>query len=184
MKPASTYIAYGALAAAACVWIAVGYFAMVIQNEHAAYAQQTASAAAQSDQAADDARLHVLASGNIERSLKLDALVAPDVSSIIESIRSVGTASGAAVKISAALPGTVPKSQKDIHAVAFVIESAGSFSSMMRVLALFDTLPVPSSIELVDLSRASQEDGTATRAPQAWRMSLKLRVLTTATVSS
>lgn len=184
MKSTSTYLAYGALAAAACVWIAVGYFAVVVQNARAAYIVRMTDAAAQTDQAAANARLHVLASGNIERSSKLDAIVAPDASSIIDAIRSVGTSSGVPVKISAALPGTVPKSQKDIHAVAFVIESTGSFSSMMRVLALFESLPVASSIEVVDLSRETEGIAPAVRASRPWRMNLKLRVLTTAAVSS
>lgn len=183
-KPTSTYMAYGALAAAACAWIAVGYFAVVIQNAHTEYIERMADVAAQTDQAAERARLHVLASGNLERSSKLDAIVAPDVSSIIDAIRSVGAAAGAPVKISAALPGVVPKNQKDIHAVAFVIESAGGFSSMMRVLSLFESLPVASSIEAVDLSRETEDVAPTVRASRPWRMNLKLRVLTTAAVSS
>lgn len=178
------YLAYAALAAAACVWIAVGYFASVIAGEHAAYAAQLADVNTRSDQAAADARLHVLASGNLDRSSKLDAIVAPDAAAIIDAIKSVGPAAKTAIKISGALPASVPKTQKDIHAVAFIIESTGSFSTMMRTLALFEALPLPSSIELVDLSRMEQEGNTAARAPRLWHLNLKMQVLTSAAVSS
>jgi len=177
-------MAYGALAAAICAWVAVGYFAVIIQNERAAYLQQISDTATQVDKAAADARLHVFASGNLARSSALDAIVAPDVSSIIDTIRSVGTAAGVPIKINDALPGTVAKTQKDIHAVAFVIESSGSFSKMMHVLALFGALPLPSSIEMVDLARVPQDAAVTTRTPQVWHLNLKMRVLTTAIVSS
>lgn len=175
------YLAYGAIAVALCAWIGVGFFAMLIRTRHAGYIDRMAEVVKQTELAADGARLHVLASGNLERSSKLDAIVASEVHVIIDTIRSVGTSAGVPVKISGALPASVPKGQKDMHAVAFVLESTGSFSSMMRVLALFDTLPLPSSIELVDLSREAAPPPPA-RPSQVWRLNLKLRVITTAAV--
>lgn len=183
-KTTSTYVAYGALAAAVCVWVGVGFFANLIQEKHAAYIARMAEAAQQADVAADAARLHILASGNLERSSKLDTIMSSEVPSIVDTIKSVGTAAGVPVKISGALPTTVPKNQKGVQAVAFILESSGSFSSMMRVLALFESLPLASSIELVDLSREDQGGGKSSRTPQTWRLNLKLRVITTATVSS
>lgn len=177
-----TYLAYVALAVAVCAWIAVGYFSWFIRSERMTYTDRIAEVAQESGKIAADARLHALASGSMERSAKLDTIFAPEVSSIIGTIRSVGISAGVPIKINAALPALMPKSQKDIHAVAFVIESSGSFATMMQVLALFETLPIPSSIEVVDLSQSSQSVPNA-RVARPWNMSIKLRVLTTAPVS-
>lgn len=182
MKTVSSYIAYGMLAVAACVWIAVGFFALFIQNAQAAYLEQIADAGTQAQRVADSVRAHAIAVTNQDRAAKLDAFVAPDVSNIIDAIKAVGTVSGTPVQISDALPASVPKNQTDIHAVAFVIESSGSFSSLIHTISLFETLPVPSSIEIIDLSR-TPSDGS-TRASQVWHLNLKLRAITTAAVSS
>lgn len=183
-KPTSTYLAYGALAAAVCVWAGVVFIAVLIQDKHTAYITRMGEAAQQAAIAADAARLHILASGNVERSSKLDMIMSPDVPMIVDTIKSVGVAAGVPVKISGALPASVPKNQKGVQAVAFILESTGSFSSMMRVLALFESLPLPSSIELVELSREGQGGGASSRTPPTWHLNLKLRVITTATVSS
>jgi hypothetical protein len=183
-KSTSIYVAYGALAATACVWIGVGFFANHIQNKRIAYTARMAEAAQQANVAADAAKLRILANNNIERASKLDAIMSSDVPMIVETIKSVGTAAGVSIKISGALPTTVPKNQKGVQAVAFILESTGSFSAMMRALALFESLPLPSSIEIVDLSREGQGGGASSRTPPSWHLNLKLRVITTATVSS
>lgn len=179
----STYTAYGILLGAIAVWVVVGFLIYLIQIGQAEYAAQVQDEIDQSDQASSDALLHVVAGGNIERSQQLDALVATDVPTIIDAIRAVGTASGVAIKISAALPGNVPKNQKDIHAVAFVIESTGSFAELMRTLALFESLPLPSSIDTVDLSQVTDDSASASHSARSWHMNLKMQVLTMAAVS-
>lgn len=183
-KSTSTYVAYGALALTVCIWVGVGFFAKHIQDKRVAYTARTAEAAKQAGVVADAARLRILASNNLERASKLDTIMSSDVPAIVEVIKSVGTAAGVPIKISGALPTTVPKNQKGVQAVAFILESSGSFSAMMRVLALFESLPLPSSIEIIDLSREGQGGGSSSRPSQSWHLNLKLRVITTATVSS
>ncbi|MBI2030344.1 hypothetical protein HYT05_01865 [Candidatus Kaiserbacteria bacterium] len=183
-KPTSTYVAYGALAVTVCIWVGVGFFANHIQDKRIAYTARTAEAAKQANVAVDAAKLRILANNNIERASKLDTIMSSDVPMIVDVIKSVGTAAGVPIKISGALPTSVPKNQKGVQAVAFILESSGSFSSMMRVLALFESLPLPSSIEIIDLSREGQGGGASSRPLQTWHLNLKLRVITTATVSS
>jgi hypothetical protein len=179
----TSYKAYGILIAAIIVWLSVGFFAYTIHTEQAHYIAQVQDEINRSDQMSADALLHVVASSSIKRSQQLDALIAPDVQTIINTIRSVGTTSGATIKISAAMPGNAPTNQKDIHAVAFVIESTGSFAELMRTLALFEALPLPSSIDTVDLSYIPQDGTTTSHGARLWHMNIKMQVLTTAVVS-
>ncbi|MBI5003839.1 hypothetical protein HZC00_01975 [Candidatus Kaiserbacteria bacterium] len=183
-KSTSTYVAYGAFVATVCVWAGVGFFVNHIQDKRIAYTARMAEAAQQANVAADAAKLRILANNNSERAAKLDTIMSSDVPMIVEMIKSVGTVAGVPVKISGALPTSVPKNQKGVQAVAFILESTGSFSAMMRVLALFESLPLPSSIEIVDLSREGQGAGVSSHVSQSWHLNLKLRVITTATVSS
>ncbi|MBM3260950.1 hypothetical protein FJY93_00865 [Candidatus Kaiserbacteria bacterium] len=180
-KPISTYLAYGSFAVAVAVWAAVGYFGSTVQGEQSAYLGRIIEAGEQAQKVAANARLHVLATNHKDNALRIDAYMAPDASMIIDSIKSVGTAAGVPVKISSALPGVVPKNQKNLHAVVFLIESTGSLDSLMRALALFDALPLPSSVESVDLSEEENQSG---RTAKTWRMNARIRVFTTEAVSS
>ena len=176
---------YIALAATFCVWGAVWYLASFIHNEQTAYLAHIQDVATQSDTTALGARLHVLAESNATRSQQLDAIVSPDAARIIDSIKSVGSLSGVPIKITSAVPDQLPKSQKDIHAIALVIEAVGSFESMMHVLALFEKIPLASMITLVDLSKNPQGTASSNARPSSsWHLSIKMQVLTTASVSS
>lgn len=182
-KHTSTYTAYGTLLGALVVWVSVAWFAYLIQTGQAQYATRVQAELNQSDQTSSDALIHILARSNTTRAESLDVLVGADVTTIINTIRSVGVASGVTVKINAALPGNMPKNQKDIHAVAFVIESTGSFAQLMHTLALFESLPLPSSVDTVDVSQVTDGSTGSGRGVSPWRMNLKLQVLTTVPVS-
>ena len=180
----ATYLAYSALTVAILAWIGVGYFAMLIHTERAAYTARLQETAQKSDQAAAEALTHIIASGNLTRSASLDALVTSDIPSIIGAIMSVGTSTGVSIKISGAVPEPVPKNQKkDVHAVSFLIESTGSFSSLMRAIALLEVVPIASSIDSIDLSQVPRGGDTTARTPQLWHLNIKMRVLTTVPVS-
>lgn len=178
----SAYAAYGTLLIAVAAWMAVGLLAHLIRAGQAEYAARVQEDLGRSTKAASDVSLHTAASSNTARSQQLDALVAADVPTIINIIRSVGTVSGVEIKISAALPGSMPKNQKDVHAAAFVIDSTGSFAQLMRTLALFESLPFPSSIDTVDFSQVMNTTADG-HGELPWRMNLKMQVLTTAPVS-
>ena len=165
------------------MWAGVAYFATYIQGERAAYVHDIQSVSEKGQQAATDARLHVIATSNAENAVLLDQILSPDVPTMIAAIKSIGVTANVPIEISEAAPGSVPKNQKDIHAVTFVIESQGSFSSMMQVLSLFESIPLASSVEFVSLTYGDAKSSSAAGAASSWQLNVKLRVITTASVT-
>lgn len=178
-SPRSTFIAYGTLGLAIVLWLLVGYFAWVLPDMRAAYAERIQKTTQQSDKDSADLRLRVAATESRARAQALNALLAADVPDITGAIRAVGVRAGVPVTINTAVPSTVPGAPKDVHAIAFVVEANGSLEALLRAVALFESLPIPSTIDIVDLTSETEESARAGE----WRLNIKLQVLTTASVS-
>jgi hypothetical protein len=63
-----------------------------------------------------------------------------------------------------------------LQAVAFVVQAQGSFSSLMKLVALFEHLPLVSSVGEIDLERTA----AANQKAGLWHLTARIRVLTTA----
>jgi len=181
-----TYAAYALFAIALLSWVGVVLFAWTITGEQD---DRTATLQALQDSSSAQAvnqREHGLLSDTVAERSALDTFLNVDVISVASMISSVGKSAGVNMQLSNALSENAPASQPPtglpVNAVGFSIDARGQFSRLMRAAQLFETLPLPSSVERFDLERTS---GTGGSAPSdSWHMSLFIRVLTTTAISS
>ncbi|GEM_PF-1076062 len=177
--------AWIAIAAAAAAWAAVAAFAWTIQAEMSTRSSQAADA--RNTATLEDAtiRLHALARDTKDLRDQLDSLAQTDVLTVVNTIESVGQVTGVAVKIgdvvpTAAAPATDPNAPT-LYEATFVVETDGSFQALMRTAALFEHLPLLSSVDNLELERVSSD-------PQGksgtWHGTARIRVLSTSPFSS
>jgi hypothetical protein len=171
--------AYILLALALVAWGAVALFALQIGNSENDHAAAAAASQQNSDQAAAAQQIRALAADTAVQRAQLSDLVSVDVVSVANLIAAAGKAAHVDLTLGQAAPETVPDGSP-VGAVGFVVDGQGTFSSLMRASQLLETLPVPSSVERLDLSEVP---GDAT-TPTSWHLDLELRVLTSSSISS
>jgi len=179
MKRTNIYLAVTLLLLALLAWGAVVYFNFAISGAQAQYEADTQTSQQSSTEQSSSVSTHAVAQDTAVARAQLDALLAPDVSSIANTLRGIGSTTGVSVKLGGALPEdapTTPTVGVTIQAVAFSLEADGSFPALMRTEALIETLPLPSSVERFDIQHAAGAD--------TWHMSVSIRVLTTSPISS
>lgn len=131
-------------------------------------------------------RLHMLARDTKDARDQLDALTRTDVLSIANMIEEVGKAAGIKVKIGDVLSGssiqspTVPSAPADpnalaLHDTVFLIETDGSFPSLMHAVVLLEQLPLISSIQDLELRRTSITSGGG----GMWHATIHIHALST-----
>ncbi|MEK7601166.1 MAG: hypothetical protein AAB480_01370 [Patescibacteria group bacterium] len=179
MKTRSTYIGWLSLCVAFGLWGAVIYAALSIQTQARVSATNVAQSEQQIDRAARMLRLSGLVADTKDERARLDSLIQSDVVSIVDTIEAAGAAARVKATVSDALPQGVSRELpggEPLQTVAFVVQAQGSFSSLMKLVALFEHLPLVSSVEEIDLEQsAGANPKTAT-----WHLTARIRVLTTA----
>lgn len=178
-----TYVSWLSVLGALCAWTLVAYFGWTITEEQSAHSTQIANAQESTLRQAASARTHALVADTAEQHQALESFLQADVISVAGLIRAAGSGAGVDVEVSNALPEAASPAQSSgaapVSAIGYVVQAQGSFAALMRALELFETLPVPASVQRFDIERASGPSAGA-----QWHMSLYLRVLTTAPVSS
>ena len=177
----NTYIAFALTIVGMISWCALGYFALSIGGVADTRLAEIDAAQQLLTQQNASIRMHAIAQETAADRTKLERLLAPDIVSIVGTLRGVGKAAGVSVHLGAAVPGAVFAPTQDglsVQTVGFALEAEGPFSSLMRTLELVEALPLASSIERLDIQRSPGSTG----AP--WHMDIFLRVLTTSAISS
>lgn len=170
-------VSFAALAGIA--WVIAWYAHARILSLRDARAAQV-EAARQDEQARSSAALlHSAVEESTRAREQLDAVASADVVSVASSIESTGSAAGARVRVTGVAPvpdADAARAKKTgVHTVGYTIEGTGTFSQLMEVLQRLETLPAPSVLEQVTLARASEG--------ALWRLSVRLRVLTSVSAS-
>lgn len=156
--------AWGMLVLALAAWGALGYFIMRVQGDRAEYASASALAEEASARGGERARLHSTILGTEIERAAIESLVNVTILDAVETIEKAAKEAGASdVKIGEASQGTA--AQK-LSSVSFTVTASGSFIAVMRTIALFETLPLPSTVEQFELAKS----GTT------WRLTARLRV--------
>ena len=179
-----SFIAWSTLILALIAWGGVGFFAWTISGEEGGRVSRlTASQHSMSD-AANAARAHALAQDTAEARGALTGLLNVDVVSVADTVESAGRGIGVQTKVASVLPEAAPPSSggPPVHAVGFVVTADGKFSSLMRAVQLFETLPIPSQVERLDISQTPNSGDAST--PDSWHINIYIRVLTTSAISS
>lgn len=173
-----SYLAWLAVLVALVAWSGTAYFAWVIGGAEEARAAAAASAQENSLRQAASMRARSLVVDTVFERAALEAYFQKDVIAIADLITSAGRAAGVSLQLGSALPEA--KTQSDaatVNAVGFVIQAQGSYAALMRAIGFLEQIPVPASLERVDIVRTSSEEGT-------WRASIYLRALTITPISS
>ncbi len=180
-EPAIRYLSWVALALALLSWTGVGWFVFTImqdKNDRTARLQNTQEFSTRHDVAV---RAHALAVDTASERARLDEILNVDIISAIDMIEAAGKAAKVNMQLSNAQPESAPSSGGGkVQAVGFVVSGQGNFASLMRILRLFETLPLPSTLSRFDLEHVPGS-GSDTGS---WRLNAYIRILTTAGVSS
>lgn len=182
-----TLIVWSAVALSLVAWTGVVMFALAIQSQKDASFSHVTDADAALARESAALRLHALSRDTKDARAQLDELVQADFLAIADTIEGVGKISGVKIKIGGAAPesGQQPQALNSpaLNAVDFVVEAEGSFAKLMHTVALFETLPVLSSIQNLELERVSVSSEAGASKKAAWRLSGRIKVLTTHNIS-
>lgn len=178
-----TYISYAALTLAIFAWTAVFYEGTQLTNEAADRAATAATVEQLAEKRAYAARLNALAADTKDERAQIERIVQTDVVTIANTIEAMGKSAGVSAQVSDALPENggvdLPGGGK-IQPIAFIVQASGSFQSLMRLASLYEHISLPSQVQQLDIEKSG---GADPKAP-AWRMTIRIRVFTSATISS
>ncbi|MEK7133807.1 MAG: hypothetical protein AAB804_01925 [Patescibacteria group bacterium] len=185
MKLDLRYIGWPLLLLTVLVWVGVGMFAQTIlaDEESQVFRMQQTQEAENKD--ASTIRLHALAQDTEQKRGQLDAILRVDVVSIVDMIEAAGKAAGVKLIVNNAQPENTPLPQTangtQVIVTGFVVEAQGTFASLMHLIRLFETFPLPSKIGRFDMERIS---ATGPGTSGGWRINAHIRILTTSDTSS
>jgi hypothetical protein len=117
------------------------------------------------------ARLQTSIDATVAEREALEQLVAVSILRAVEVIEQAGAAAGASnVTIGEATPtGT----SEGLSIITIVVNASGSFGALMRAVALYETLPIPATLEQFELVKLSEE--------RSWQLTARVRILTAPT---
>lgn len=176
-----SYLAWVALGAALVAWVGVAFFAWTIMQHESEYAARRE--AAQQAVVREDARVRARALAQDTESARthLEELLNVDVVSAVDVIETAGKAAKVAMELGGAESETNFSQPQSgiVKAVGFGVSGQGTFPSLMHAIELFETLPLPSTLERFDLQYTPGGGKTP-----SWHLDARVRVLTTAQISS
>ena len=180
----NTWIAWGCVLVAIAAWAGVAMFALAIQARVKARSSQLTKVESAATVANKALLLNTLARDTKDLRGQLDNLTQVDALGVVNIIEGVGKITGTKVTISNALSNTELRqtnstSTPALHSLSFLVGVEGSFSALMRAAALFETLPVLSSVQSLEFERIVQ----TTRSKVAmWRMTAQIIVLSSSNI--
>jgi hypothetical protein len=164
------FLAGGTLIMALALWGVFGFLVYDLYSERSELVLAQASAREESLRGESATRLRATIQDTAAERAALERMVSIPVLAAVETIESAGKKAGATeVSIGSASPagGAMPEGTM---AVSVVVNARGSFAALMRTLRVFETLPIPSTIEQFELEYVNN----------AWRLSARLRLIAAA----
>jgi len=162
-------------------------FAWNIWSEKASISSSTSDSETATERQSASLRLRSLVRETKSARDRLNSLTGSEVLGIANIIEGVGKSTGMAVTIIGATQS--PPSQKSkvpapiLHPIVFIVEAEGSFASIMHTAQLLENLPIPSSLQSLELNYTQNYSDSVKTKKQAWRLSARIQVMTTANVS-
>ncbi len=180
-----SYVSWLSASLAFVAWAGVGFFAWSISEADSARASAEVSVGEKATEVDTTLRLHALARETKDLRATLESLTHIDVVSIVETIEAVGKDTHVALEINQVvadhpLPAASPEAPP-IRPVTVALEAQGTFEALLHTAALLHSLPVPSTVEQMQFEHLPV--GADTKKG-LWRFSARIRVLTTAAISS
>ena len=186
MKNSSLIIgSWMALLAAIVSWCGAGVFAwqvMQMQSERATYASDVAAANLEQGQAA---QLHARARDTLAERAALSAAANVDVLAAVNIIESV-TSSTVQVRVTGAQTEKVAPTKNGItpvNVVSLVAHAEGPYPALMHILQMLETLPLATTVQSIEFNRPPV-DAAAKNPGAMWMLNIRLRFLTTSSLSA
>lgn len=184
MNKTAIYMSWLLLAIAITIAGLVVYAGTVILDDATTRSQAAADAEQQMARAAFNDRLGSLSRETEAARKELDTLTRIDIVSMVDIIERVGEGAGVKIAVSSAMSGgpavDLPGGAA-VQPIQFVVEASGSYKDVMHVVALFEQLPLASAIDEVSLQRGPTSE---TGASATWFLTTRIRVFTTASIST
>lgn len=177
-----TFLAWGTFAAACVLWVGAGLFAWTISSAEEAQAQRLASVERESAQQSTALRARTLARETQEARQKIGEIAHKDIVEILTTIEQVGKDAGIPVEVSGAAATPVSNPALPAYTLTFTISAQGTFSQVMRIAALIESLPIPSTVRQARLTQVVDDPEKPQRT--VWTIVMEVQVLTTFAISS
>lgn len=163
---------------AVSVWCGVGYFAWTISAAAEAHHSEIAGMEQQTADRAFALRLHALARETKDERSRLDTLSHTSLNKILDAVEAITRDAGVRVEMVQA-PSISRGDPSSMVVVSLSAEATGTFAQVTRVVALLETMSIPSTVDEVRFELAPVS-GASARAP--WRVIASVRVLTKADI--
>lgn len=167
---------------AVLAWTGIWYLGNGILDAASARASTASSAQVQSDRAAYTQRIAALVADTRDDRATLENASEMHIVSIVTMIENIGTKTGITVKVNnAQSQGSAPElpGGGSLNAFALAIEADGSFAQIMRTVQALESLPLPSSIEQLEISLNGGDPGKS----HGWHLNARVNVFTASTAS-
>ena len=184
-----TVTASVAVLAALAAWAGVFAYAAWLSEQVDAQRSRYTDAQTVAEREIAAVRLHALARDTQNLRTQLETIARPDIVGIANTIDSLGKIAGVTVRIGEAMPEVAPGKRTAsttpiLHGVGFVVEANGTFQSVMHAAALLAALPALSSLQSLDLEHVPSSAGGRSGTSAQWHLTARIRMLTTADISS
>jgi hypothetical protein len=173
-KLSVVHLSLAALVLALLLWLAVGGFVWLISSkeiERSAAAAVRMEASVRHEQIL---KLHALVRETKEERGALEAFAGADTDRILDEIDVIGDAAKVTIEIGQSLAS--PRTDGPLRSGSFVLTASGTFQEVIHAAALFESFPLPSVIDQLQLERSD--------AKEPWLLVIRMRILTTHDLSS
>ncbi len=146
-------------------WGGFGFLTWQLHAERTSYVQALSETVSKSARDEAMTRLRATLQASAYERAALEKIVGVSILNAVEVIEEAGRSAGATgVTIGEATPitGTAQK----IGGVTIVVNATGSFTALMRTVSLFETLPIPATVEMFEVSKGES----------TWRLTARIRV--------
>lgn len=129
--------------------------------------------------------MHGTVSRSADERAQLDVLTTIDPASLANMIDSAGTTAGVDLTISNTSAENVSSvgGKTFEQGFSFLATSQGSFASVIHAASLLESLPVPSSVQVINLTHLQTSPGKTGSDP-AWQMNAQVQILSASNASS
>jgi hypothetical protein len=175
-----TWISLLTLVLAIVAWVCVWFLYTDIAAGSTARARALSSDVLQNIKQQTAVEVTALTSDTSAQRSALDQNVSADVVGIANKIQSAGKAAGTQTIIGSASAASVPNPTSGASLLDFDVQSTGSFAQVWRAAQLFETLPLPSTVQELDFEESPSSEGQG----NTWQLTAHIEVLTTSQLGS
>ncbi len=173
------YISWIVLTLAVLAWCEVGYFVYTVALQQSAYVAMLSVLGNTSAQQKHADTIAALADATASSRSSLQSFMQVDPVALAGLIQSGASAIGTPIQLGNAIPQTL-SSKVGLSAFTFTGQAQGAFPSVMRAAEMLEQLPVPASVQAMNISLTPAQTGQAS----SWQLQVQMRVFTSSVISS